>query len=65
VNPCSELSNTIKCKMATFDFNDDNFPKGSELNDRTEWVPLTLTLVEYPKGIIPLKLISNTPHEQN
>jgi hypothetical protein len=51
--------------MATFDFNDDNFPKGSELNDRTEWVPLTLTLVEYPKGIIPLKLISNTPHEQN
>ncbi|XP_017777912.1 PREDICTED: dolichyldiphosphatase 1-like [Nicrophorus vespilloides] len=26
------------------------FPKTLEQNDRTEWVPLSLTLVEYPKG---------------
>ncbi|KAJ3653299.1 hypothetical protein Zmor_012558 [Zophobas morio] len=36
--------------MATFDFNDDNLSQSSQLNDRTEWVPLSLTLVEYPKG---------------
>ncbi|XP_044268430.1 dolichyldiphosphatase 1-like [Tribolium madens] len=36
--------------MATFDLNEGNFPKPTDVTDRTEWVPLSLTLVEYPKG---------------
>ncbi|GLV37842.1 hypothetical protein CBL_06456 [Carabus blaptoides fortunei] len=36
--------------MATYD-SDENFISKTILeNDRTEWVPLSLTLVEYPKG---------------
>lgn len=27
-------------------------PNSIENSDRTEWAPLTLTLVEYPKGIL-------------
>ncbi|RZC37769.1 dolichyldiphosphatase 1, partial [Asbolus verrucosus] len=30
--------------MATSGFNEENFPKNLELNDRTDWVPLSLTL---------------------
>lgn len=29
---------------------DNSFSKIAEESDKMEWVPLTLTLVEYPKG---------------
>lgn len=50
--------------MATSSVDENYFYKTNEENDRTEWVPLTLTLVEYPKGDIfgkLLALISLTP----
>lgn len=37
--------------MATFNVDENYFPDSVKNNDRTEWVPLTLTLVEYPKGM--------------
>lgn len=37
--------------MATCNVFDNNiYSKTLEENDRMEWVPLSLTLVEYPKG---------------
>lgn len=36
--------------MATSDLAGNAFPKALDDSDRTEWVPLSLTLVEYPKG---------------
>ncbi|XP_018577720.1 dolichyldiphosphatase 1-like isoform X1 [Anoplophora glabripennis] len=50
--------------MATFNVDENYFPDSVKNNDRTEWVPLTLTLVEYPKGDIIgkfLALISLAP----
>ena len=36
--------------MATFATDKDTFFETSNDHDRAEWVPLSLTLVEYPKG---------------
>lgn len=36
--------------MATSNQDDNYFSNRIEQNDRTDWVPLSLTLVEYPKG---------------
>lgn len=36
--------------MATSNVDDGFYSKTLKENDRMEWVPLTLTLVEYPKG---------------
>lgn len=36
--------------MATSSVDSDYYSKTLDENDRTEWVPLSLTLVEYPKG---------------
>lgn len=39
--------------MATSSVGENYISISGENTDRTEWVPLTLTLVEYPKGKIP------------
>lgn len=36
--------------MATVNVDKEYYSKTIDQNDRIEWVPLTLTLVEYPKG---------------
>lgn len=38
--------------MATSSVGENYIPIPVENNDRTEWVPLSLTLVEYPRGKI-------------
>lgn len=43
-------SNVKTCKMAFSDVDENYFPKSLMDDDRREWVPLSLTLVEYPKG---------------
>ncbi|KAJ8961196.1 hypothetical protein NQ318_008879, partial [Aromia moschata] len=50
--------------MAASNVDENYFSKSIDNNDRTEWVPLTLTLVEYPKGDLIgkcLALISLAP----
>jgi hypothetical protein len=39
---------------------DESYIPGTKLatDERLEWVPLSLTLVEYPQGNFPKKLIS-------
>lgn len=38
--------------MASSDGDENYYPNVSLENDRTVWVPLSLTLVEYPKGMV-------------